>query len=64
MKFDTVSWIYADDVTAGTAMIETKEPTGVDQQNVNGAIAEIGETVLILSAVMVIWLPILILLWP
>lgn len=61
---DITSWTFADDVTAGTAVIETKETTGVDQQKVNGAIAEIGEALLILSAVIVFWLPILILLWP
>lgn len=61
---DITSWTFADDVTAGTTVIETKEPTGGKKQNINGAIAKIAETVLVLAAVMVIWLPILISLWP
>lgn len=62
---DIAAWVYADDVIAGTVRIETREsPHSRKQQNVNVAIAEIAETVLILAAVAVVWLPIMVMLWP
>lgn len=61
---DVVTWCFNEDVGAGLMEIETEKMHGWSQQEINDSIAELGKMVLILSAVMAVWFPLLCLLWP
>lgn len=64
MKYrDIQVWTFNEDVhaTLEDFQIETKKWS---QQDIDNSIAELGKMVLILSAVMAVWFPLLCLLWP
>ena len=60
---EIVTWVFNEDVGAGLTEIETEKMHGWSQQDINDSIAELGKMVLILSAVLAIWIPIVALLW-
>ena len=61
---DITSWVFCDDVNAGITQIRTEETPGWDRQRADSVISDIGEAIVILTAVLVIWTPIVVMLWP
>lgn len=59
---EVATWVFNEDVGAGLTEIEIEIMHSWSQQDVNGAVAELGKMVLILSAVMAVWIPIICLL--
>lgn len=61
---EIATWVFNEDVGAGLTEIETETMHSWSQQEINQSLAELGKMVLILSAVMAVWFPLICLLWP
>lgn len=61
---DVATWVFNEDVGAGLTEIETETMHGWSQQDINDSIAELCKMVLVLSATMAVFVPIVALLWP